>query len=422
MKCARNIVAGAFVGFSIVLIGCQPRDEGPSDQVVEAPPPVEQPVPETKATPPSFAWSTYHGNAGLTGVADVQLPDALALAWRFKAGAPVRSTPVAGADRIYFANAKGQVFAVDAHGQEVWRKSFLQPTRNDRTPREEVFDAPLVFVDGLVVAGSASGIVYALDAATGDECWKVDLDGTVLGAPTFAVSGTADNEAVRLFIIEQGAGVLHCLNARTGDSIWQSEGVDRCDASPGIGGGVVVFGSCAAALHIFSADSGEMLREIPIDDDSQVAGGVVIIGDAAFSGSRSGKVLQVNTKTGAVGWVNEDSLDEVFSTPAVNDAWVVVGSADGQVYGLDRATGEQRWAFGTDGEFSSPVIAGDKVLACSEGTLHLLRLADGGELWSHEVSDAVTSPAVAGELVLVGSDDGTVAAFGPPPTEEDATP
>ena len=415
----RSIVAVALAAFYILLVGCQPREEAPPGQV-DTSPPVAQPAPEVSPVPPSFAWPTYHGDAGLTGVADVQLPDELSLAWRFRAGAPVRMTPVAGEGRIYFANTKGQVFAVDALGQEVWNKSFFRPAKKDRPPREEIFDAPLAFVDGLVVAGSASGIVYGIDAATGGEHWQTDLDGTVLGAPTFAVSQTAEDGGVRLFVIEQGTGVLHCLDARTGDGIWQSLGVDRSDASPGTGGGVVVFGSCAAALHVFSAEDGQMLREIPIDDDSQVAGGVVIIGDSAFSGSRSGKVLQVNTKTGAVVWVNEDCQDEVFSTPAVNATWVVVASADGQVYGLDRATGEQRWAFTAEWELSSPVIAGDKVVVCSDGTLHVLRLADGDELWSYEVSDGITSPAVAGGLVLVGSDDGTVAAFGPAPAEEAA--
>ena len=414
MKRTRNMMAGAFAALCVLCAACQPSEQQPSgEKGISAR--AGQPAPEVKPAAAPFAWATYHGGADLAGVADIQLPGALSLLWRFKAGAPVRTTPVAAGDRIFFANAKGQVFAIDAQGQQVWSRSFLRPARNDRPPREEVFDAPLVCVEDMVVAGSASGIVYALDAATGGERWKADLDGTILGAPSFAAvkPGNAGEEALRLFVIEQSAGVLHCLDARTGERVWKTEGVDRCDASPGIGGGVAVFGSCAAALHVFSAETGELLREVPIDDDSQVAGGVVVIGDAAFSGSRSGKVLQVNTQTGSVVWVNEDSQDEVFSTPAVDDAWVVVGSADGMVYGLERATGTRRWTFAADGAFSSPVIAGDKVVVCSEGALHLLRLADGGALWSFEVSDAITSPAIAGGLVVVGSDDGTVAAFGP---------
>ena len=48
----------------------------------------------------------------------------------------------------------------------------------------------------------------------------------------------------------------------------------------------------------------------------------------------------------------------VISSPAVSGGLVVVGSADGSLYGLNRADGTQRWKFDTRGPVnSSPAIA-----------------------------------------------------------------
>jgi outer membrane protein assembly factor BamB len=298
---------------------------------------------------------------------------------------------------------------VDQEGEEVWSETLIRGTRNDGSPIEEVFDAPLAFFGSTVVAGSAYGIVYALDAATGNEKWRAELDGTILGTPN---AWTAPSGQTILLVIEQDFGVLHGLDLADGSRLWKTEGVDRCDGSPSVANGVVVFGSCAAALHVFSAEDGTHLRDIAIDEDSQVAGGVALVGDSVYSGCRSGKVLHANTKTGETLWINQDTDYEVFSTPAVNENWVVYGSEDGNIYGLDRATGTQRWVFPTQDTPASPVIAGDKVVVTSAGTLYVLRLVDGEALWSTEVSDTITSPAIVRGSVVVGSDDGTVTAFG----------
>jgi outer membrane protein assembly factor BamB len=98
----------------------------------------------------------------------------------------------------------------------------------------------------------------------------------------------------------------------------------------------------------------------------------------------------------------------------VDAAWVVCASFDGNVYALDRNTGVRKWTFPTGDEPSSPVIVRDKVLVSSNGALHMLRLAGGEEVWSNTVSDTITSPAIINGMAVVGSDDGTVTAFGPP--------
>ena len=348
-------------------------------------------------------WNTYHGTAALTGVASGSLSDRLERFWVVGTGGAVRTTPVVHGGRIFYADAAGTVAAVDLRGHPLWSRSFEGRPRPDGTPQPALFEAPLACFDGLLLAATADGVLYALDGETGEGRWQRDIGGPILGTPNSA--GGA------VYVVAQDVGALHCLDAVDGTVRWTAVEVSRCDGSPAVDGGVVVFGSCAASLHVFSAETGELERDIAIDDDSQVAGGVALVDGSVFSGSRSGKVVNINAATGARQWVSEDAEGEVFTTPAVDDDWVVFGAIDGFLYGLDRKTGARRWAFDTRGRPASPVIVGDKVVAAASGSLSLLGLESGRQLWSYQVGDRITAPAIAGPLVIVGSDDGSVVAF-----------
>lgn len=380
---------------ALPLLGC--------DRAPEADPETEMPVARRAAADEVAEWNTYHGTASLSGVAPALLAPGLQRLWTVGTDGAVRTTPVASRGRIFYADASGAIVALDLGGHRLWSRSFSGRPRRDGTPQPAVFDAPLACFDGILFAATADGILHALDVETGQTRWQQDIGGPILGTPNWT-EGT-------VYVVAQDVGALHCLDAASGELRWTSAEVSRCDGSPAIAGGVVVFGSCAAALHVFSAHTGQLERDIAIDDDSQVAGGVALVGGSVFSGSRSGKVLHASIATGDTRWVSEEADGEVFTTPAVSDEWVVFGAIDGYVYGLDRLTGATRWAFDTQGDPRSPVIAGDKVVATASGTIYLLALEDGRRLWSYEVGDEITAPAVLGSMVIVGSDDGSVAAF-----------
>ena len=380
----------------------------PKVQPVSATPPPAAPLP----TEPPASWETYHGAASLDGASSATLPDTLTRTWRADVGAPVSNTPVVGAGRICVADKSGDIHALDLNGKPIWTKTFTLQVKPDSPPRPLDFDAPLALFDSTLIACSAAGRVYALNPADGAVRWERNLDFPILGTPNVASVQTNGQAHKRLFIIDQSEGSLHCLDFATGTPLWSGKGVARCDGSTAVSGAVATYGSCAGAVHVFSTGTGDLLREITLDEDSQVAGGVVLIGDSVFSGSRSGKFIHANVTTGAMVWTNTDCEGEAFATPAVNSDHVVFTANDGYVYALNRADGALKWKQQLDDTASSPVIAGDKVIASAKGTLYVLRLSDGKKLWSYAVSDEITSPALAGALVVVGSEDGAVTAFG----------
>lgn len=375
-------------------------------------------VPATK--PPTVAkvatdlpvtpWSTYHGDSSLTGATTAVLPDTPSRLWQFQAGGQVINPPVSDADRLFFNTYKGKIFALDFSGEKVWEKQLLRDAKEDGTPVFERIEAPSACFGTTLLIGTTHDELLAFDTKTGDDRWTYDVGDTILG--TVNLHHDAATNTDRVFVIGQGAGVLHAIDLATGVLLWETEGVERCDGSPSVGNDAIVFGSCAAALHVYSTQDGALLRNIETADQAQIAGGAALVGDSIFSGSYSGALIHANLKTGETIWTNTDSTDEVFTTPAVNDAWVVFGSRDGIVYALDRKTGTQQWQFDSAGDASSPVLTADKVAFSSQGKLYLLRLATGEKLWSFEVSDEITSPAIINNMLVVGSSDGTVTAFG----------
>ena len=376
----------------------------------------------TCSVSPVFAeWSTYHGGADLRGVSATALPEAPQRLWRYNAGGAVRNTPVSDGERIFFAAKKGQVIAVDLKGSEVWKKNFTRT--NDAGAEMPVqFDAPLTCSDGLVLAGTTRGVLYALDAKTGAEKWRYETGGVIVGSPNVIPGRMSfdreDAKAQRkeipdaAIVLDQSEGALHAVDIETGKRIWKTDGVERCDGSPGVGNGRIVFGSCLAALHVYSAADGSHLRDIECGGDAQVAGGAAIDGDLIFAGVRSGSLICADAKAGDIVWSSAESKEQTFSTPAVTGDKVIYSSDNGFVYAVTRTEGRLLWSFNAGGLPTSPVVAKDKVAVSSDGVLYLLNLEDGRKLWSQEVSDEISSPALIGGMIVVGADDGTVTAFG----------
>lgn len=352
------------------------------------------------------AWNTYHGNAALTGVADDRLPNSPELIWRHNAGGSIYNTPVSDGERIYFSAKKGTIYAIDLTGAPIWVQPFTR-TNDAGAEMPLRFDAPLACAEGLVLAGTTRGTLYALDAQSGAERWRYETGGVLLGSPNFIFS----DQTPRTVVLDQAEGALHCIKLESGKRLWKTEGVERCDGAPGIGNGRIVFGSCLAALHVYDFD-GSHLKDIELGGDGQVAGGVAMDGHLIFAGARDGSLICADAAAGDVVWSSDESEEQTFATPAVTTNRVVYASDNGFVYAVDRLKGKLIWKFDTGGLPSSPVIAADNVVVSADGVLYLLRLTDGRKLWSKNVSDEISSPALIKGMIVVGADDGTVTAFG----------
>lgn len=354
----------------------------------------------------SGEWNTYHGDQALTGVAEASFSESLDVVWTVATGAPVEQPPVISGGRIFIVTTKPEVLAFDVEGQALWRREIIQDVSTEALLDTIYVDAPLAVFEDRLFIGTDTGLVLALQAHTGEDLWRVQLDSPIHGSPNYS------EETGTLYILEQDTGAVVGLDGKTGVKRWRSETVDRADGSPAVGEGLVVYGSCASALHLLAADSGAKKHDVSIEGGGgQVAGGAALVDAFAYAGCRDGRVMRADLKNATFNWIKSVSVSEVFSTPAVKGDWVIVAALDGVVHALDRDTGDRRWEQGVGGEPGSPVIAGDKVLVSSDDTLFLLNLQEGRRLWDMQMAGFITSPAVITNLVVVGCEDGTLIAF-----------
>lgn len=417
----RRVVVGVLVAVglaagAVVWLYLRPAKEATREMPLW--PETETAAPAARpAMPDSGEWNTYHGDALLRGVAAAELPDTLEVRWRFKAGVPVRQTPVVHQGLIYAVTARGELICMDFSGTALWRRELLTGKIANGEPVRYRIESPIAAFAGMLYAGTDDGVLFATDAATGEARWQAQIGGVILGTPNY-LPPREPGAPGRVYLMEQSEGVLVCLSAADGKEQWRAEAIARSDGSPSVSPEAVAFGSCAGALHVLSPETGAKMHDLAIDEDSQIAGGVAQADGLAWAGCRSGKVVQADLRAGAFSWTAQAGDMEVFATPAVTDTWVITASYDGLVYGVKRATGEIAWRFDTGGLPVSPVIAGARVVIAADGDLFLLRLEDGAKLWSMHLSDMLTSAAVTERHVLVGSEDGTVIALGAPEKPE----
>ncbi|MCK5849644.1 MAG: PQQ-like beta-propeller repeat protein [Kiritimatiellae bacterium] len=350
-------------------------------------------------------WPTFHGDSTLSGFVEEQLPEKMARLWRVKVPGEVSTTPVVFEEKICCVAGMRTVIALDMNGRQVWRREL------GGGADKAAISAPLLAVCGLVVCAMDDGRVFALDAGTGEERWKYRVAGNLMGAPNYIINEVGKGCLVT--VIDQQDGVVHAINVETGKNVWTAEKTVRCDGSVAVGGGKVVFGSCASAIHVLSSETGEWLGNVELGEGSEMAGSLAIVDGRVYSGNRSGALVCVDTVKLEETWTNTDGEGEFFIAPAVTKEMVVFFSNDGNVYGLSRDDGKQRWVYDAGAaESRSPIVVGDAVVVVVDGAINILSLANGEKIWSYHVGDEVTSAAYAYGRLIVGTGAGEIIAFG----------
>ena len=140
---------------------------------------------------------------------------------------------------------------------------------------------------------------------------------------------------------------------------------------------------------------------------------------AVYVGSYDGKLYAFNAADGrAKTGFPVTTGDSIFSSPAVAGGWVYVGSEDHKLYAFNAATGRARTGFPvpTGGYIvSSPAVTNDVVYVGSyDCKLYAFNTATGRAKTGFPVTTGgyiVSSPAVANGVVYVGSADGKLYAF-----------
>ena len=142
-----------------------------------------------------------------------------------------------------------------------------------------------------------------------------------------------------------------------------------------------------------------------------------VVNDVVYIGSDDDNVYALDSGTGTLLW-SYPTGGPVASSPAVVGGVVYVGSYDGNVYALNATSGVALWSYPAGGGYpdypeSSPAIADGVVyIGSTDNNVYALNASTGAKLWSYTTGGIVdSSPAVANGVVYVGSWDRNVYAL-----------
>jgi len=136
-----------------------------------------------------------------------------------------------------------------------------------------------------------------------------------------------------------------------------------------------------------------------------------VVDGKVYVGSRDNKVYCLNALTGTQAW-NYTTGNWVHSSPAVVDGKVYVGSWDNKTYCLDGSTGALIWSYTTgDRVSSSPAVVDGRVYVGSwDNKTYCLDATTSVLIWNYTTGGplAPSSPAVVDGRVYVGSGDNKI--------------
>lgn len=371
----------------------------------------------------------HRANQGRTGVWQSSgLKSQPAVAWEFKTGGPVRSSPVVVEGVVYVGSYDGNFYALDAAtGKQKW--SFKTGGK---------VSGSAAVANGSVFFAGEDGNVYRLNAADGALMWsaKTPKAMPMAGSPailngTVFIGGGSASGSERLGMT---ASPICGFDIQTGKLVWQSKGdgpqgyaaitTDGEKIYAGTGGSYYGSFDIATEKQVGSFSGGHQARQfmsMTVDGDKlfipvTMRGAVMCLdkdsknhlqGKKWYSAMLDGQLDMELNQGGTFGY-------ESFTDLAVTDTTVFAGCNDGRLYTFDKETGKKGWTFETGGKVqSSPSVANGVVYFGSwDGNLYALDAASGNLLWKHSLGGRVISSPWPGDSTLyVGCDNGSVYAL-----------
>jgi outer membrane protein assembly factor BamB len=311
-------------------------------------------------------------------------------------------------DAIYAASADGTVVALDAAtGDRRWKVDV-----------DTEISGGVGAGGDLVLVGNTRGRVIALESATGRELWRARVTSEVLAPPA------ADWDVV---VVQTLDGKLTGLDAATGARRWTHDSsmpllTLRGTAPPVLQEGVVYAALASGRLVAVKADTGALLWEgriatpqgqSEIERAVDIEGRPLLIGSNVFAVSYQGKLGGLAAANGRPVWLRDASSYTGISEGFGN---IYVSETSGTVSAYEVAGGALRWQNDqlARRQLSAPAAIGSYVAAGDfEGYVHVLSQIDGHLVGRVRADSAgVRADMVAGkELLYVYGNDGELKAY-----------
>ncbi|MEZ4504896.1 MAG: PQQ-binding-like beta-propeller repeat protein [Thermomicrobiales bacterium] len=305
--------------------------------------------------------------------------------WRYDTGEDLRSTPAIAGAVAYFGTRDGYLVALDL----LTRK----PKWTFDLGGYPVTASPAV--DGRTVYIGSGFNAFAVDADTGIQRWKSQMEYAGESSPTVADG---------VVYVASKENHLYAFDAASGEQLWSFKTDGLLFGTPSIAEDAILIGGDDGDLFSISRDNGHLLWKTTLD--SAIYSTPAISNGRVFVTTEGQTVSAVDLETGDLIWSYPVGG---ASSPAVADGIVYVGSSDGALYAIDAESGgTPMWLFATGNKtVQSPVIAGEHVVVAAGAMLYSLDRETGEVVWQYPVGDTITTePVILDGYLYAGDKNG----------------
>lgn len=214
--------------------------------------------------------------------------------------------------------------------------------------------------------------------------WEISLGGTVVSSPS-VVDG--------VIYIGCRDDHLYAIDASDGSILWKARTGGWVDASPLVYGGKVVVPSRGDSIHILEANTGNQIAAhfagTQLSSPGLAGPNLLVSGmGPPFQRVSAFRFADDDWKQVDGQWLVNFSGSS-YSSPAIHESMIVLGSNDGTLYGIDTLTQDTAWVYRCGGSMymSSPAIdTASGVAYFSPGgtgpSVYAIRVSDGSLVWN----------------------------------------
>ena len=329
----------------------------------------------------------------------------------------IRIRPAITGGRVFAASADGKIKALTENtGRIIWEAEI-----KDFYTKEEVafgFSKGLDAIIGgvgaggdLVVIGTGSGEIVALNQSDGSLAWKSSVASEVLSQPQI------DDDVV---VVQSIDGKVSAYDAIDGSRKWiYTTNIPsltlRGTATPIISGDVILVGFSNGRVTLLEKETGfsgldlrvgvaqggsDLERLVDID------GAMAMENGRLYAASFQGRIMSIDIATGRTLWSEEASSVSGVGTGFGN---VYLASSDSQISAYNADNGREVWRVDAllHRDITAPVAIGSYLAFTDlEGYLHLVAQSDGRFVGRRKIDGSgVSSGVVAegGRLYVMGN-------------------
>jgi outer membrane protein assembly factor BamB len=217
---------------------------------------------------------------------------------------------------------------------------------------EDIVQTPVAADKNAAYVGDVGGRVTAVELASGDVRWTMEL-----GTP---ISGAVTLDAGRALVTTLGGredpSEIVALDAESGDELWRAraEGASNLVTAPVVADGRMLTLDAFGGVLAFDAEDGRFLwrtevvsplapRGQPFLLQGVGAPAPVSADGQVFAVDVTGRVYAFDAETGAALWDHALNRASQFSPPLLTDHHVLVPTDSGALFAVDRTSGHLVW-------------------------------------------------------------------------------